>query len=799
MAAYPETGYPTNPFQGYLSFTRRDLLAVSFLLAFCCYLFRDILGGYKLIGIDFIEFYLPMKKFLYDELRLHQAIPYWNPYIFGGMPYLAHFESTVFYPLGFLFWLMPPETAYGYTMALHLFLGGFFMYLLMRSFAAGRIGAFVSSVVFICNGYVMAILYLGHMSPIQSTIWLPLVLYFLNRSLSSRDFLFSALVAGVLWGVQILAGAPQDAFYTFLASILFLICSVSSSHPAGKSLLKIASIALLLFSFGSGLSAVQILPAFELIKESVRASLATYEMVTMGSYPLQGVITLLLPQFFGSYADGTVWVGNVPWSIPQQTLYTGILPLVLLGFVSLKNKGSRRFVIFGGLTAVLSLVLAFGHHTPLYKLVYLLPGFDQFRAPSKIMVLWGFSIALLAGLGMDGLLRYAKEKHTRRLTLLLSLVISLIVLDLLFRADRSLILRFFSPFVPPSAIPGKMAEAAGMVASEFHRLTLLISLIFLLILLMRRNLLTPSLGALSLCALLLLDLGYVHGKAVRHDSALYQSMHKIKQSLDASLGQDKTPYRVGSFKHPLGANLEMVLGYQTVGGFTALFPSRYYEYMNAYSENRLPEGWVNLFYGTAHHAVLMDLLNVKYEISHATHSYALRESSLPRAFMLTDYQILDREDILDSLTGPSFDPRNTLVLEKEGLVEGPPRYPARRSDASGSFELTLYRPDAMVIETRTNEPGYLFVSEIFYPGWKALVDGQAQRTLRGNYLFRVIELPAGKHRVELFFDPFPIKLGMAVSSFVVVLFFFLLFGRFFFKGPRRPSCRSGTVSPKQGK
>ena len=742
-----------------------------------------------LLGIDFIEFYLPMKKFLYDEIHLHQTIPYWNPYIFGGMPYLAHFESTVFYPLGFLFWLMPPEKAYGYTMFLHLFLGGIFMYLLTRSFSISRIGAFVSSAVFACNGFVMAILYLGHMSPIQSTIWLPLVLYLLNRSLSSREFLFSASVAGVLWGVQILAGAPQDAFYTFLASILFLICSVFSAYPSKKYLLKITSITFLLFSFGSGLSAVQILPAFELIKESVRASLDTYEMVTMGSYPLQGVITLLLPQFFGSYADGTVWVSNVPWSIPQQNLYTGILPLVLLGFVSLGSNGGKRFVIFGGLTAILSLVLAFGHHTPLYKLVYLLPGFDRFRAPSKIMVLWGFSIALLAGFGMDGLLRYAKEKHTRRLYLLLFLVISLIVLDLVFRADRSLTLRFFSPFVLSSATPDKMAEATGIMASEFHRLTLLSSFILLLVLLMRRNLLPVSLGAAALCAVLLVDLGYVHGKAVRHDDTLYQTMDRIKQSLDASLGQDKTPFRVGSFKNPLGANLEMVSGYQTVGGFTALFPSRYYEYMNTYSDNHLPEGWVNLFYGTTRNPVLMDLLNVKYEISHTTHSYALRESFLPRAFMVTDYQILDREKILDFMIRPFFDPKKTLLFEKDGLLESPPRYPARQGNASGSFELTLYRPDAMVIETQTNEPGYLFVSEIFYPGWKALVDGHPQRILRGNYLFRVVELPEGRHRVELIFDSFPVKLGMAVSSFVMFLFLSFLFYHLFFKGSTCPSLR----------
>ena len=165
----------------------------------------------------------------------------------------------------------------------------------------------------------------------------------------------------------------------------------------------------------------------------------------------------------------------------------------------------------------------------------------------------------------------------------------------------------------------------------------------------------------------------------------------------------------------------------------------------------------------------MDLLNVKYEISHTTQSYALRESFLPRAFMVTDYQILDREDILNFMTGPSFDPRKTLVFEKDGLTENPPRYPARRSDASGVFELTIYRPDAMVIETQANEPGYLFVSEIFYPGWKAFIDGQPTRILRGNYLFRVLEIPAGRHQVLLEFDPWTIKAGTGITLLTAFL------------------------------
>jgi uncharacterized membrane protein YfhO len=766
------------------SLNKKDLFALTVLCGFCLYLFRDIvIGGHSLAGIDFVHFYMPMKKFLYDEIHLHRSIPYWNPYIFGGMPFWAHFESTIFYPLGFLFYLMSPEKAYGYTMFLHFVLAGGFTYLLARSLGLTEFGSFAAAAIFTCNGFVMAILFLGHLSPVQSYIWLPLILFFVHRASQSPKPWGNAVTAGVLWAIQILAGAPQDAFYTFLAATFFLLCTIRGGQDLRRSSARQLAIAVTVFLVGAGLSCIQIIPAFELINESVRASLDTYGWATLASYPLQGIITILLPHFFGNYADGSLWVGNIPWSIPQQNLYTGILPIVLLGFVSLQWKQKKRILVFGGLLAVLSLILAFGHHTPIYRIVYLLPGFDRFRAPSKIMVLWGFSIALLAGIGMDGLLRYLKEKHTRRLYLFLFLVISLVALDLLFHADQSKILRFFSPFVLKDAIPGKMAEAAGIVASEFHRLTILSSFLFLLILLMRRSLLTSSFGAATLCAFLLLDLGYVHGKAVRYDDTIYQTMARIKRGLDSSLGQDKTLYRVGSFRNPFGANLEMYLGYQTVGGFTALFPSRYYEYMNAYSESRLPPGWVNLFYGTTRNSVLMDLLNVKYEISHTAQSYSLRKSFLPRAFITTNYRIFPREEIIDHMTRPSFDPKKTILFEKDAFIDSPPRYPPRLGDTSGSFDITSYHPDSMVIETRTSEPGYLFLSEIFYPGWKALVDGHPQRILRGNYLFRVIELPGGKHRVELFFDPFSVKLGIAVSSFVIFLVLGFLSCYLFQKGP----------------
>lgn len=749
------------------SFTRKDVLPITFAIAFCLYLFKDIvIGGHGLVGDDFVAFYLGMKKFLHDEVMLHGRIPFWNPYLFGGMPFWAHFESTIFYPLGFLFWFLEPVRAYGLTMFMHLALAGIFMYVLARSLSIGRFGAFAAAAIFVCNGFVMAILFLGHLCPIQSYVWLPLVLYCLNRSIASPYPWMYAALAGAFWGIQILAGAPQDAFYTFLAGCLFLTCTFPFGSQFRQPLSRRFATFLIFFLIGAGLASVQIIPAFELINESVRAKLDTYEMATLASYPPQGIMTALMPGFFGSYAEGTTWVANIPWSIPQQNLYTGILPLMLLSFISLKNPAQKRGVLFAGLLAFVSLILALGHNTPIYKAVFLLPGFDRFRAPSKILVLFVFSMALLAGLGLDRLLSGPKKSLTKRMIPLSILVAVILVLHLIFQVHRSAVLDFFSPFILDDAIPARMMEASEIITGQFQRLTLQSLLILLIFLLMIRRSLRLGTGAVILCALLLFDLAYVHGKSVRHDDSIYEAIADIKRNMDTSLAKDHTLYRVGVFKHPFGPNLEMVLGYQTVGGYTALFPSRYYDYIDRYAEYRLPRAWISFSYGVAKDHIMMDLLNVKYEISHNQKFIGFRTTVLPRAFIVPSAEVVAKEEILDRLTRADFDPLATVLIEQEGKDAV---HSAVGNAKNARVEIVDYTPDSILLDAELLSPGYLFLSEIFYPGWKASIDGRPARILRGNFLFRVIPLPAGRHQVRVHFDPLTIKVGIVVSLFTLLV------------------------------
>jgi len=162
-------------------FSKKDCLICAVPAAACLYLFWDIVfGGHLLMGSDFAAFYLGMKQFLLDEIWQNHTIPLWNPFVFSGIPFWAHFESTIFYPLDILFLLIPPEHAYGYTMCLHLILAACFMVILARSLNMGHAASFVSAMVYGFNGYIIPTMSKGQMFRVQGYIWIPLILFFLN-------------------------------------------------------------------------------------------------------------------------------------------------------------------------------------------------------------------------------------------------------------------------------------------------------------------------------------------------------------------------------------------------------------------------------------------------------------------------------------------------------------------------------------------------------------------------------------------------------------------------------------------
>lgn len=757
---------------------RRNTYPYFILGSFCLFIFKDIIfHGHLLYGSDFIAFYQFFKQFLYDELHRHHSIPFWNPYILGGIPFWAHFESSIFYPLDLLFWILPAEKAYGPTMFIHFVLSAFFMYKLTRSFSIGRTGCFVAATIFTANGLLMANLYTGQMCRVKAYPWIPLIIFFLNQAIKSKNRHLNAALAGFFWGIQILAGAPQDAFYTFLAALLFLACHLKFRPGHIRANRNIGTVCGLLLVMGIGLASIQLLPAFEFIENSVRSAFDRYGLVTMGSYPPQGVITMFMPHFFGDYTKGTFWVNDVPWSIPEQNLYVGILSIFMPLFLSIRHSGDRRILIFAGFLALTALLLAFGKNTFLYKIVYYLPGFNMFRAPSKIIVLWVFAMSILAGKGTDDLCRQDRTTLVPRLWFFILLIMLLGTLDVLFRFKESMVLKVFGPFLLHGAIPEKFLDSQRIMTGEFHRSFLIFLCMVLLILFFSRGILKGKALSFSMGALLIIDLSLANRGAVMHDDRHYAWIREIQRDFDTSLGRDKSLFRVGSHPFfPVGPNFEMYLGYQTVGGYTALYPHRYHEYINQAKcyEGPPRQGWALFSYAPCENPKLMDLLNVKYEISHNEKRVEIRQTFLPRAFIVNRYELMPTESILDYMVRPGFDPLQTILLEDEHFK---PRFDLVPPDAHappGEVRILRYTPDHITLEASTKRPGLLFLSEMFYPGWKAFVDGNPVEILRGNYLFRVLEVPAGRHEIQMVFDPPSIKIGIGISIFTLFVFLELL-------------------------
>ncbi|MBW1740169.1 MAG: YfhO family protein [Deltaproteobacteria bacterium] len=767
-----------------ISLKKRDFLFCGLLFVVALCFFKDIIiKGYVLWGSDFVCIYLPMKQFLYNQIQYQHSIPFWNPHIFSGMPFWAHFESTIFYPIDMLFWILPPEKAYGYTMFVHVILSGIFMYMLCRSFGISRSGAFIAAIVFSYNGYIMAVLYGGQMCPVQSYVWMPLILFFLNRSTHSQTPFIHATIAGAIWGVQILAGAPQDAFYTFMAVSLFLVCHVNTSISGRHSIRTIMISGLLVFVFGCGISSLQLIPALEFVQNSFRATLHSYDWATKASYPIQVFITTLMPHFFGNFTQNNYWVADTPWSIPLQNLYLGILPFICLCFLRYEKGDSRRQLLFCTLLAVISLVLALGKHTPIYRFVYLIPGFSGFRAPSKIIILWMLSLSILAGQGFDSLLSCDKKSWRIRLTFIILLALLLIALDVLFLVDKKATLKVFSPFILKEAIPDRLGQAAAIIQDQFSRLTIFFCVSVLVISLWLKRGVRRELASACLILVMLIDFWHANIGVIQPGDTAIKQLKVIRQQLDMSIGQDNTIFRVGSifpmYGPRYGPNIEMYCGYQTVGGYCALFLNRYYKYINQqYDDGSIPEGWQIFYYRPLENGRLIDLLNVKYEISYATREYALRKNYLPRVFIVPDYKILNSEEVLDYLIRSDFDPTQIVLLEKGVQLSDPSRHLDQKPGATGRATITSYRPDEIVILTDSPGARYLFLSEVFYPGWKAFVDDQPKPILRGNYLFRVIQLPEGQHVVHFVFDSLSIKIGIGITILTLFLFIVVMIYHF---------------------
>src|SRR5439155_10797981 len=280
-------------------------------------------------------------------------LPLWNPLSNCGAPFLAQWGTMTLYPLSILYLLFPLPWSLGFFCLGHLWLGGLGMYFLARRWVGDQFGASVAGTAFVFNGITLSCLMWPNYTVALG--WMPWVMLAVERAWreGGRSIVLAAL-AGTL---QMLAGVPEIASFTWLLAVAFWIGSWIAEKPQWKLMtLRFLAIVLLV----AGLTAIQLLPFFDLLAHSQRDRAFAS---TKWALPGWGWANLLVPLFhcFESYQGPFIQEGQAFFS--SCYLGAGVLALALIG---VWRAGNWRAKLLGAFT-LFALIAALAENGHLYS------------------------------------------------------------------------------------------------------------------------------------------------------------------------------------------------------------------------------------------------------------------------------------------------------------------------------------------------------------------------------------------------------------------------------------------------
>ena len=330
------------------------------------------------------------------NITLSGSLPLWNPYIFGGMPLLASAQGGLLFPPNWFYLLFSPQAATNLLVVTSYMLAALGAYLYSRRAGATVAGSVVTSLAWQWGGFLVG--QIGHIGIVQTGACLPWVLWALDGYGMKGERKWGVLLA-LFVALQTFAGHQQTLVYSLL---------LVGTYAAANAYTLRASRARYLWSLaflaaGVLLAAVQILPTFELLRNSLRAD-SSYDFFTSFSLTPRMLETFLAPYVAGG-GDGRLF--RAPYVGPpyygEMAGYVGSLGLMLAACAVVFRRDSKTK--FWTVVALVCLALALGRYAPLrfYKLIYHVPVLNLFRVPARHLMEAEFALAVLAGRGLTTL------------------------------------------------------------------------------------------------------------------------------------------------------------------------------------------------------------------------------------------------------------------------------------------------------------------------------------------------------------------------------------------------------------
>jgi hypothetical protein len=661
---------------------------------------------------DFRSYYLPNAQYAGERLSAG-GWPLWNPHQGLGGPMLATAQVGAFYPPNWLHAVLPSDRAFMVLAFLHLVFAACAAGLFVTAFGGAVAGALVGGFVYASSPNVIASIY----SPplLYAAAWAPLLLYGVDRianGVTARRVVGLAVVVGMM----LLVGWPYAFAMTAFAAALYggavlLARGVRERRFPWREGLALA------VAVGAGcmLAAPQLLPTVELLGRSCRAlgSVVEGQAVFVNRPHDPALIWRALLRF--GYNDGA----------------PGFVALAFAGLALVLPGAGRVRVAVLLVIGALALIVSFPLDAPLYGWLRKLPVLGDFRFPFRYRSLTNLTVAVAAGVGVAHVLRlFTARSRLRSAAVAVALIAfaSTVTWPLLHST------RPFPRSVGPAASIADELQASG----------------------------------------------------VQLDEGGYQRIYWAE--LARKRGRDRS-FDVVYDMEPmtLARTAEFVTFFETGRPSTLRTPPH-----KLGGESRDGDWVAAPFYGhlgipkEGDRARMLDLMSARWIVTPAPPDWLddrYRRISKPDAELAVfeNPHALARAyrvpgalpaptrlgGALRGMLGKSFDPSQHVLLES------PPKRLLRSAamklrDPRASVSIEHYGEESVVLRTNGARPGVVVLTDAWYPGWLATLDGEPVPLLRANVAFRGVAVPAGEHVVEMHYRPASQRHGLWLAFIAAV-------------------------------
>jgi len=791
-------------------------LVVAFFLPF-------LLAG-KVPFLRFLFYAIYPDWIFFKECLLRLQIPFWTPYTGCGEPFLANSESAALYPLNCLFLFLPVGIAVVVWMALHFLIGGWGVFYACRLWKISPRGALLASVSFIFSNAMITRMEFA--PSFAAFAWYPSCVALFSLWLAKRRVWVMLLLA-LIMSLQYYAGWPEAAAFTGMS--LGLYAAIAGFHgwrrdgrirqlfmPAG-CLLVAAAVAVML-------SMAQMLPQWELVSMSSRGGIVDPQLHFGSVHPLS-LFTLLIPSLYGIPGYFVTYWYWAPSAFEYEVgaMYVGVVPIIILGMVcvtyvmGVASRGETSLVpqrnppnpaaVFLLVLLIFSFLYAMGWYSLFFLTIReMIPLLKKFRWPAKILPCFCFALCCLAGMGLDRLGRLAgrtEKPESRRafaarwaMPLIVSVCAAGVLVCVANPGDRGMailntVFNFKSvpePFRHGLPLQKVVSDSIFFAAAAFVSVWVLYAYLF-----------RPAMRAAAwwtLLAVAVLDLMRVAIPLVpAGDRKLFDNVY-VPAPLNAS-GEGLFRFHTDDYCFPsylygkASPALYQIARGTLIGGWAQVCGGFNVEH-HCNTETLYYRSFIRIIDDHRINADvkrgLLRMVNCRFDVMFPhevlfkwgdpplTMTIVPVADALPRAYVVGQVTLCkDNADVFRVMRGQTIDYASTaLVSAEEYRPEDFSWLPHGKVDHSVDY--VRYGINDMSVRVKSGAEALLVISDSYYPGWKATVNGRPARIHRVNGAFRGIRVPEGYSAVRLSYFPESFKRGALLtllSLAVVVLAMFV--------------------------